>query len=293
MRVKQERVGARLSADQALDTPGLPAVAARESDRKPDHGTVGPAQDVAFRAAPVPRPCLELDAFEQLGVEVKQLLEGELADACRQIKRGIVNNARAMNTKGRWGNLIFVTSAVPNEGKTFNAVNLALSVAMEQDHRALLVDADVVRPIISEATGLSESAGWVEALIDGKSSVEEFTYHTALETLDFLPAGGPYGRMAELLSSENAKSFFDRLASQNENRIIILDGPPLLAASEAAALAEIADQVLVVVERGRTPRSVVQEALQRVANCKHVGLILNRAAQSQGKHYYKRNPRGQ
>src|SRR6185436_10462234 len=98
------------------------------------------------------------------------------------------------------GNLIMVTSAVPHEGKTFTAVNLALSIADEQDRRVLLVDADVARPAVPALFGLSSSRGLLDALQDRSLDIDPYLVGTNIPNFTILQGGTPTSRATELLA---------------------------------------------------------------------------------------------
>lgn len=203
----------------------------------------------------------------------------ELADEFRAIKRPLLANARGKvgTAAVSRGNLIMVTSAVPGEGKTFTAVNLALSIAMELDSRVLLIDADVRRPTVLERLGLAPEPGLMDVLEDPSRPLSDVLLQTNIEKLSLLPAGSPHGHATEYLSSERMRRLLDEMRTRYADRILIFDAPPLLPSTESRALATQMGQVVLVVAEGLTPRASVAEALVALANCPVVLPLLNQA----------------
>ncbi len=136
-----------------------------------------------------------------------------------------------------------VTSALPGEGKTFTAVNLAISMAMEFDNTVLLVDGDVAHPSLPDVLGLPTSPGLLDLLIRDDLDVADALVQTNIEKLTMLPAGSRHRRATELLASEKMAILLRELASRYPDRIIIFDSPPLLATTEARVLATHMGQI--------------------------------------------------
>lgn len=173
------------------------------------------------------------------------------------------------------GRLILVCSAQPNEGKTFSAVNLALSMASETDIEVLLVDADVAKPEILSTLGLPGEQGLMDALADPALDPETLIIRTDVPNLSVLPAGRQTNNDTELLASSHTHALIDGLAARNPRRVIIFDSAPALAASPASVLALHMGQVLFVVRADQTSESELREALSLVDGCPEIRLMLN------------------
>lgn len=130
------------------------------------------------------------------------------------------------NTPISNGNLIMVTSALPGEGKSFTAINLAISIAMELDNTVMLVDADVARPSVLNMLGLPPSKGLLDVLQDNSLDISGVLLRTNIEKLSILPSGTPHPRATELLASDIMIRLLDDMASRYNDRIIIFDSPP-------------------------------------------------------------------
>lgn len=173
-------------------------------------------------------------------------------------------------------NLIMVTSSLPGEGKTYCAINLAMSIAMELDHTVLLVDADVARPSVLSTLGLPVQRGLMDLLVDDKLDVSDVLLRTNVDTLSILAAGTSTPRATELLASSSMASLVQEIANRYPDRVVIFDSPPLLLTSEARALASHMGQIVVVVEAQRTTQHAVGEALHQLEGCPNVNLIYNK-----------------
>ncbi len=172
------------------------------------------------------------------------------------------------------GNLIMVTSALAGEGKSFTAVNLAMSIAAEMDNTVMLVDADVARPSLMRMLNLPPSPGLLDVL-KGEADMSSVLLRTSIEKLTLLPSGTPHPRSTELLASDAMRLLLDDIAKRYPDRIIIFDSPPLLLTTEARVLATQVGQVVMVVQAEKTLRADVQRALATIDSCPVRMLLLN------------------
>jgi exopolysaccharide/PEP-CTERM locus tyrosine autokinase len=180
-----------------------------------------------------------------------------------------------------------VTSALPGEGKSFTAINLAMSIAMEIDRVVLLVDADVARPSLPWRLGLPETPGLLDALGENSVDLGQVLRHTNVERLTYLSSGRQHKRATEMLASDAMTSLLDELASRYSDRIVVFDSPPLLVTTESRVLATHMGQIVFVVRAGTTRRSDVTQALATVEACQIKLMVLNGArTTSQGVYGY-------
>lgn len=208
------------------------------------------------------------------------------AEEYRLLKRPILMNAFGKGAAPvPQGNLVIITSALPGEGKTFTAINLAMSMAMEMDTTVLLVDSDVIKPSLTGMFGLGGRAGLIDVLASGVDPRKAIV-KTELDKLRVLPAGSPHRHSTELLASEQMRRFTKDLSERYSDRVVLFDAPPLLATTEAIALSHLAGQIMVVVETGRTPHGAVKEAISRLDREKVIGTILNKNTRAMGSDYY-------
>lgn len=200
----------------------------------------------------------------------------QMADEYRVIKRPLIDNAMGKGAaRIQAGNLIMVTSALPGEGKTFTAANLAMSIAMEMDNTVMLVDADVARPSLLGKLGLPPMRGLLDVLTDDTVDLSKVLLRTNVEKLTLLPAGTQHPRATELLASEAMMHLLEDMANRYPDRIIIFDSPPLLVTTEARELASHMGQVVVIVKADATSHADVKHALAAIESCPVKLMLLN------------------
>lgn len=201
-----------------------------------------------------------------------------LSEEFRIVKRQLLLAARG--GKGvdalPHGERILVCSANPNEGKTYCAINLALSMASEKDNRVLLVDADFAKPSVLSTFGIETHRGFMDALAEPACDVESLVIETDVDGLSILPAGSQTNQDTEYLAAARTAEIIDQLTRNDPSRIIIFDSPPALAASPASVLALHVGQTLMIVHADVTTDSALRDALSLLSGCEHVQLLLNR-----------------
>jgi len=204
-----------------------------------------------------------------------------ISDEFRHIKRKVINNAFGKASKTlENSNLVMISSSKPNEGKTFVSINMALSIAMEQDKTVLLVDADVLRPSINRELGIETTPGLIEYLLGKKSDISEVIYSTSIEKLKIIPAGEPHHLSNELLASDRMHELTKELSARYPDRIVIFDCPPLLGVTETNVLSSLMGQALVVVEESKTKLEDIKKATENLNEDLAIGLVLNKTIRS-------------
>ena len=295
-----ERAGRKFGADLdgPQDTPrpdDIPAntrgVAPAAAPPKPEA-----AENVRRPGAPAPRRAtIDFERVQASGVVVHHDAKTRCSEEFRRIKRPVLLKAfgdgpdRIEN-----GNLIMVTSARPGEGKTFTALNLALSIATERDLTVLLIDADMSNPTIPSVLGIETGPGLADLLQQEDLDVGDILVRTDRENLGIITAGAPHPHAAELLASDRMSRLVREIAERYSDRVIIFDTPPVLASSEAAVIAMHAGQTIFVVESEGTGESDVAAALNIISSCKNIGFVLNKTrsnSNSKGYGAYARYPR--
>lgn len=221
---------------------------------------------------------IDLTALAAAGFVTPHAPRSATTDQFRVIKRPLLDNATGKGASlAVNGNLIMVTSALPEEGKSFTAINLAMSMAMELNHTVMLVDADVARPSIMKKLGLQPAPGLLDLLLDETVGLSDVLLRTNIENLTLLPTGLPHPRATELLASDAMATLLEDMAKRYSDRIIIFDSPPLLITTEARVLASHMGQVVIVVQAEKTLQSEVQQALATIENCPIRLMVLNQA----------------
>jgi receptor protein-tyrosine kinase len=204
---------------------------------------------------------LDLPRMARSGLLIPGAPRSQLEEEFRIIKRPLLDNIRGQTAvKPHRANLVMVTSALPSEGKTQTAINLAISMAMELDHTVLLVEADVLRPSALARMGVQADHGLLDLLDGRQTTLPDVLLRTNIPKLTLLPAGSAHARTTELLASEAMNDLLEELASKYSDRVIIFDTPPLLPTTESRVLASHMGQVVMVVESNRTSIANVQQA---------------------------------
>ena len=202
---------------------------------------------------------------------------GPLAEEFRLIKRQLLITRDRLTEGGERDKArsVLVCSARPGDGKTFCAINLALSMAAERDIEVLLVDADFAKPDVMTQLGLEDGPGLLDALADSHLDPETLVRATDVPHLSVLPAGTKTATDTELLASARTKAVLARLLAANPRRVLLFDSPPALAASPASVLAMLVGQVMLVVRADHTPESELSAAVGQLDACEHIALVLN------------------
>jgi capsular exopolysaccharide synthesis family protein len=167
--------------------------------------------------------------------------------------------------------VLVVTSPRIGEGKTVTSANLALTMSQEFQHKVLLLEADLRRPVLADLFGVQGGPGLVD-VVTGTASIDEALIMVPGQQLFLLPAGSGASRSTELLASTAMQRTLDALRSRFDR--IVIDTPPMTLA-DTHVLARLADGLLIVVRSGVTPRPAVERALAALDRRRLVGIVLN------------------
>jgi protein-tyrosine kinase len=254
--------------------------------------TVAPATEtkpapIAARVEPVrPREgaaTIDRTLLADRGLLVPGAPIGALAEEFRLIKRQLLATAKIVqNEAPAKARTMLVCSAQPNDGKTYCALNLAISLAAERDTEVLLIDADFAKPDVLSSIGLKEGPGLLDALADATVNIENCVIATDIARLSVLPAGTKTNTDTELLASKRTAELIAALLAADPKRILLFDSPPVLAASPASVLAGHVGQVMLVVRADRTSDGDLREAVAMLDGCDHIQLVLNAVSYAPG-----------
>jgi len=168
--------------------------------------------------------------------------------------------------------VMLVTSAVPEEGKTTTAVNLALAFAEDRDRHTLLIDADLRRPSVTRYIVPAPTLGLAE-ILSGEASLEHVLVEVKSAHLTVLPAGAPASNPLALLQSDYLGSVFAELRRRFDR--IVIDTPPTVPFTDAAVLNSVCDGALLVVRAGKTTGTLIDRARASLAHSTLLGVVLN------------------
>ena len=242
-----------------------------------------PAADIARPATfpkaepPLNRVEIDIERLTKAGYLSPRADRTQLAEELRNLKRPLLAKACGASTAVERGNLIMMTSALAGEGKTYAAINLAISMASEVDTSVLLVDSDTARPSLLARLGVQASKGLTDLLQDSALTISDVLLATNIEGLTLMPSGTRHPSATEMLASDAMQRLTTQLAGLDSSRIVLFDSPPLLGTSEARVLASLMGQIVVVVEAQKTPVAAVRETLATIETCPHVTLVLNKS----------------
>lgn len=277
-----ERAAKQLNENTVLDSKNIVSPKETFSHANVDLKEIGDSNSLLKKRAHVE---LSLDVLLKHNIQTNNESENSLtSEEFRIVKRSLLLNAFSKGDAAiKNGNIVLVTSTQPNEGKTFCAVSLALSMAAERDLTVLLVDADVAKPDVLNTLGIKGGKGLMDVIENKDMDLSECLLRTNIPNLTILPAGKKHKLTTELLASERMGDIIAEIARRYHDRIIIIDSPPVLASSSASVLALHVGQILFVVEADSTREEELQDAFKMIEKCKNISLLLNKARFTAGK----------
>jgi capsular exopolysaccharide synthesis family protein len=161
-----------------------------------------------------------------------------------------------------------------DEGKSFVAANLAVSLAMNINKHVLLIDADLRKPDLRRVFGFCDGPGLSDYL-GARRSLDSLLVKTTVEKLTLLPGGPVPPNPSELASSEQMSAMLEEVKHRYQDRLIIIDSPPPGLAAETSFLARQVDGILLVVKYGKTPKEDVEDLMEIVGSDKILGVVIN------------------
>ncbi|MGB9081952.1 MAG: XrtA-associated tyrosine autokinase [Desulfuromonadaceae bacterium] len=196
-----------------------------------------------------------------------------IAEEYRKLKAALL---RLTEGDDFFKNTLMVTSAVPNEGKSLTALNLAISMAQGYDHTVLLIDADFRKPSIHRYLGIKMNKGFSECLV-GEAEVGEVITPVGFGRLSIITAGREVNNPVELFASQKTEVLIAEIKNRYPDRFIIFDTPPILPFAEPRTLAHLVDGVLFVVKEQLASQKNVKEALDALKGSELLGIVYNDA----------------
>lgn len=229
-----------------------------------------PRQTPATRAAGRDRgtPRLRVGDADRDKLVVGDGVDTGLVEQYRHLAAVLHHAQKATGTRS-----VMVTSALPSEGKTLTATNLALTLSESYQRRVLLVDADLRRPRLVEMFALPGGEGLTDSLSTLRTG--RLPVHQITPTLWVLTAGRPVPDPMSMLVSPAMKQLLDD--ARDSFDWVVVDTPPIAILPDANLLASMIDRALLVVSAHATPYPMVQRAAQEVGTSRILGVVLNRA----------------
>ncbi|MGI6492824.1 MAG: CpsD/CapB family tyrosine-protein kinase [Pelotomaculum sp.] len=208
------------------------------------------------------------------------------AEAFRALRTNLM-----FSTLGGANKVVLVTSPSPEDGKSIVSTNLSVVLAQAKN-RVLLVDCDLRKPVLHKYFDVDNRLGLTNLLVQDIKP-EDVTLATEVAGLYVIPSGPIPPNPSELLGSDKMAALLQTLAAQYD--VMVLDGTPVLAVTDAVLLSPLADSVLLVLKAGDTQIEQAREARNLLvsAGARHIGVVLNEVKQSDGSYYYYYGPRTQ
>ena len=259
---------------------------ADESDPSPPPAGEADAAAEADFGAGGPELILDRGRLASYGITMPSSARSRTVEEFRLVKRNLMTQLSQGSSIAdqRSSRLIMVTSARPGEGKTFISLNLALAFASERDVKALLVDVDTQHSSLKTILGISTELGIVDALA-GNHQLSEVLIQTNIPNLMVLPSGRGGPHVPELFSSNQMAILMAEMARRFADRYIIIDTPPCMASSDAAALAPLVGQIVFIVEAHHTQQVEIEASLSMLSGCPRISLLLNKSDTMAGEHF--------
>lgn len=270
----------RSLAERAVEALGGVGVLRGES------AAAAPAQPAPAAEPPPPappqHPPISRDTLIAAGGHSLQPGRSRCAEEMSVIQHQVLRAMRDIAPGGdRCARLVLITSARPEEGKTFTALNLAAAIARHGTMPALLIDADGKKGSLTTLLGCAEAEGLRTLAARSDLPVSSVVRPTEVARLRFIPCGTvPAATPSAQTPERSLGDAIHRIAAAFPKDVLIVDAPPVLSTSDASTAAALAGQVLVVVRAEATQRSEVEAALDMLDACPMLQLVLNRASGS-------------
>jgi protein-tyrosine kinase len=284
---------------RAADTK---APAAHVEERRAAPPLRGAEQRVAPPVVEEPRPAVAAPSFLEslkrtVDIDMDRLRREHMVpdeisvetadDQFRRIKWPLLEHATGRKaSESPRGRLILVTSSLPGEGKTFCALNLAMSLAKDRDINVLLIDADVRKADITRAIGLRSEKGLVDLSSDPTLTVEQVSFRTNIPQLAVLPAGQLEHGVPELWASDRMKQLMQQISTLDSRTVVVIDSSPLLLTNETQVLSRLVGQVAFVVRANTTLQSAALEAITMLDSQARIACLLNGSNEGRGGYYH-------
>jgi non-specific protein-tyrosine kinase len=178
--------------------------------------------------------------------------------------------------KEKGGNTIMITSALPGEGKTLTAINLAFTFARLFEQTVLLVDGDLKQQAIHKTLGFASDKGLIDHLVDD-TPLSELMIWPGIDKLTLISGGRSVAESTELFRSTRMRDLVSEMKTRYPDRYVFFDVPSILGGADTLDFVSLVDHVIVVVQYGSTPVDAVKKAVELIPQEKVIGFVLNRS----------------
>jgi len=181
--------------------------------------------------------------------------------------------------------ILLVLGTCPQEGKSFIAANLAISIAQVGKSPVVLLEGDLRRPSLHKLFGLTVVKGLADYLACN-ASFDEIVHLTDVTELYVIPSGDIPHNPSELIASDRLKLLFNSIKTNFSTCWLIIDSPPVISTTEPAIFSEFADGFIYTIQADKTDKTLVKDALSKMDAGKLFGFVFNRVAYQPHNYYY-------
>jgi len=217
-------------------------------------------------AEPNLRTAKEMD---KLRIVCAQSLNAALLNEFRELRTSVLSRVSSRNV------VIMVTGIAPNSGASFVAMNLAASIALNENRTSIIVECDLMAPSFSHLLPKDYQNGLTEYLQADDLTLQSVIYPIGVERVRLIPAGKARHAM-EYFTSEKLRQLLSEIQNRYTERTVIIDAPSVVSSADARILTSICDYALLVVPYGEANEEVVAEAARAIGKEKFLGVVFNR-----------------
>jgi len=202
------------------------------------------------------------------------------ARAYRMLRAQLLQRARSTGLGA-----IGIVSSASGEGKTLTAVNLALSLAADPNHRVTLIDLDLRRPAVAQLLAVTPPSG-LETWLNEEHPVSSVLYGLeGIERLSLVPTLAPVAAASETLAGSTIRDLIDTLRAMDGGRLLVVDLPPALLSDHVLTVSPLLDGLVLLVTEGKTLRDDVERVCELLGRDRIVGTVLNRSSDCEQRAY--------
>ena len=221
---------------------------------------------------------LETIQVHEQTLEASKVVAGVLSNPVSEYYRVLRTKLLRLMTQNGW-KVIGVTGPDSSSGKSLTATNLSVAIAMEPNHSALLIDADLRKPALGKLFNVEPKKGLSE-MLSGKAKLSEVFYSIGIPRHAVLFNTRQQFGSSDLLMGKPVKSLIDEVKANEDGVVAIFDLPPVFVGDDAIAMSALLDAVVVVVDAGRTTKQQLQATLELLKDANIAGCVLNNAPDS-------------
>ena len=196
-----------------------------------------------------------------------------LSSQMRALRREISDALRELDNSGN-GRVVLISSALPNDGKTFTSIAVARTLGSDSRTKVTLIDGDLPKRNLTRLFGLEAAPGLADCFA-GKVPLADIVYRTDVDGINFIPAGTWTPDAADHFASSRLDDLLVVLRSAGPEHVFVMDSTPVLAAGESVYGAARADLVIMIARANETPCGAVVEAIRKLSVATRLGLVLN------------------